>query len=865
MSTVLGLPDAAARPVILVTTVDIGGGKSDKIEFRQGDDVEAVAREFIERHRLPPGIMSPLANHILENLSQNDLFIAQGNEDYDNNRRLSRSASFASLPTLEQDLSPSTAGLLNEQAALLSYEERQQQGQGEPTSPHGEHSRGTPTAAACSHDQALNEADGLEPLSPSSARRREEAVFSRLYALALEHRYRQSQRKKLHDDEEVAQLQASRSNISIVSSEMMRGRTAGPFHNYGEMLYAQGLNDAAKKKEKAERYKAECLAREVQGATFHPEIHNFSKSKWTQHDYSQPVWQRLSTNAKKNTAERIESLRKDKEDKEVDQCTFKPVIDSKSDKIVKELKERVNALDITAHEQLFLDAVRRQQKLREYEHWYPEDVTFHPKTNNSQTALEYLRHSWDHHGRNSESSRKPADPTAKPSIVQRLYASYEKSKAKKAQVEAKYCGNFDPDTGRALYKPETGRAPAKGRNKEGRSVGEYLYKVALEMEAKKEARKKAQEQQRAQDANSYKPTGRSEKLFQRLQVKRFTQVFQYLDEGQAGQLDLQWLLFSGSPKMDSLDSEVRADVELAAQIWMKRNPHRLADASTSMSSSLGEGPSDWHSGSGGQVAVEEFVGLMEEALLLRKAPRRYLAPVAGSKGEESTSFQPAINKKSKEMAAKLRPADQPAYLVLHQAAQNMKTKMDEMRKALQEDAMKDCTFQPQLIAETKGVQGRALRMSRSVSHSSTTSRSCSATHSAGAVLKDNSEATSALSCASGFGRSASSKPYPPAPSCLPQGPSSLEQLALDELDDDDFDGAAYLETRSFSSSVKGGAKAGAAPPQPTYLDGTSLEGLLALGGEVNVSEEQLLNMLCESLENGDESSLKSLMQVYAGA
>ncbi len=58
------------RPVILVTTVDIGDGKSDKIEIRRGDDPEDAARAFCMRHNLPASITTPLTAHILDNLKR---------------------------------------------------------------------------------------------------------------------------------------------------------------------------------------------------------------------------------------------------------------------------------------------------------------------------------------------------------------------------------------------------------------------------------------------------------------------------------------------------------------------------------------------------------------------------------------------------------------------------------------------------------------------------------------------------------------------------------------------------------------------------------------------------------------------------
>eukprot|EP00983_Pelagomonas_calceolata_P038750 1136908-Pelagomonas_calceolata.AAC.4 len=57
-------------PVILITTVDIGGGKSDCIELRKGGDPTSAARTFCEKHSLPPHIIAPLTQHILDNLSK---------------------------------------------------------------------------------------------------------------------------------------------------------------------------------------------------------------------------------------------------------------------------------------------------------------------------------------------------------------------------------------------------------------------------------------------------------------------------------------------------------------------------------------------------------------------------------------------------------------------------------------------------------------------------------------------------------------------------------------------------------------------------------------------------------------------------
>ena len=56
----------------------------------------------------------------------------------------------------------------------------------------------------------------------------------------------------------------------------------------------------------------------------------------------------------------------------------------------------------------------------------------------------------------------------------------------------------------------------------------------------------------------------------KLVAKRFRQIFEYLDEAAVGQLNLIQLTTQDLATMDTLDSEVRADVEDAARIFARR-------------------------------------------------------------------------------------------------------------------------------------------------------------------------------------------------------------------------------------------------------------------------------------------------------
>jgi hypothetical protein len=55
---------------LLVTQIEMGGGRSEQIAVKQGEDPHLVAYEFCIKHGLPPEIAKPLADHLLSHLGQ---------------------------------------------------------------------------------------------------------------------------------------------------------------------------------------------------------------------------------------------------------------------------------------------------------------------------------------------------------------------------------------------------------------------------------------------------------------------------------------------------------------------------------------------------------------------------------------------------------------------------------------------------------------------------------------------------------------------------------------------------------------------------------------------------------------------------
>ncbi len=85
---------------------------------------------------------------------------------------------------------------------------------------------------------------------PADARR----VHSRLYQLAQDLRHKQEARRRAAAHDVEASRVQQRSSMSWISQEMMRERTSGQFDNYGEMLYAEGLEVAAQRKARVRRH-----------------------------------------------------------------------------------------------------------------------------------------------------------------------------------------------------------------------------------------------------------------------------------------------------------------------------------------------------------------------------------------------------------------------------------------------------------------------------------------------------------------------------------------------------------------------------------------------------------------------------------
>ena len=252
----------------------------------------------------------------------------------------------------------------------------------------------------------------------------------------------------------------------------------------------------------------------------------------------------------------------------------------------------------------------------------------------------------------------------------------------------------DAATGRPLFQPQINRTSRSyQRCTADLPVGEYLYALSRESNAKRRANTARVTAAVRAEAAPPRVTPQSEAILSRLKERRFQQVFEFLNARSAGVVNLLDVVLGGSPRFSNLSAEIRADVEGAALLRcdaaglclapvtpavlqdMKARCAALVHAhasttETSMCDADDGAASTAHAAA--DVDMDEFAQLMHAVVSQQRGvPRKYLLPDVHVRAgvAQAHSFQPAINGHSAELAqGRWRQADVPVYEQLHQHA-----------------------------------------------------------------------------------------------------------------------------------------------------------------------------------------------------
>lgn len=639
-----------ARPVLLLTTVDIGDGRNGTIKIREGDDPLECARLFCAEHGLPNSVIGHLAVHIQENLAQAVLVEMQEEEPQVEEQKL--------VSRQGQNLSPSkhqSARPASSPAKMPAYNEALVQYAKE------EAFDSMPTYADLPED-------------------------NRLYTEHFRREIALDEQRRIRDLE--VRLAMAKAHVTPVSKALAANRSAGGYANYGERLYFEGKMEAVKREQAAERARTAAKDAELSEATFTPEITPLAQTMKTTEKVSRASggpshWERLhrlGDAVAQRRKMRAELLQREKEDAELAECKFAPEIDSKSARIV---ARRVNALaegKVAPYELLYSDADRRQKKLSEISQRPHEEATFAPSINPKSVEM----------------TRKRTDNEEGANVASRLLARGKEYEERLSAARTMH--PVDSQTGRPLFKPATCRPPqgkaGLTRNALGAPIGEYLYSVKQESDRKAVEMEHAAIEAAAKESSESKVNDRSHMLVNKLKKERFTAIYQYLSArendsystGTAG-VDLIETVDDES-FMDTIDPEVRADVEFASRLLLKRE------------------------GGSKTVNCELFCDLMEGVLeRTRGLCRQYLLPTSHNrKVPEDLTFRPRLDPRSLAMAARRRPEGIAAHDLLYKTAEEVAVKKELSRRAREEEELVECSFRPALISAQLAEQGRALRM-----------------------------------------------------------------------------------------------------------------------------------------------------------
>lgn len=283
---------------------------------------------------------------------------------------------------------------------------------------------------------------------------------------------------------------------------------------------------------------------------------------------------------------KLAQLAAETEEREFAECTFRPEVASRSEKLMRQRTAVMRSAGVSAHATLYADATRRQMRQRQYAEWLPDDVTFQPSIN-----VWYGGPSW-WTGSDGTGSDAGGGAPGGPSVEDRLLAAKRRAEIHLDKLEKVLHANVDPETGQPFFKPATGRPPAAASRPrpDGLPAHEYLYALRGEFEDKR-AFLVAKERQAEVEARHQLASQRSAAIVEKVKRRRFAQIFRRLDSRQEGAVFLRAVSTAG------LDPEVARDVQEAAK--------------------LAEEP----------VSIEVFHELMDHVVTtVRFGPRNYLAP-----------------------------------------------------------------------------------------------------------------------------------------------------------------------------------------------------------------------------------------------
>ncbi|KAL4125073.1 hypothetical protein PRIC2_008663 [Phytophthora ramorum] len=604
-------------------------------------------------------------------------------------------------------------------------------------------------------------------------------AYERLHALA-ESKDKWIQRARKAKELELARDQERMHRVELMdakSRELVANRTNGGYAHIGERLHDEALSDIAKKVQRHERRVAEreeqqnwmcpkcalvnqytdsrcqnivALAgqsskphrgrspnasntrrRDTASSTnssfgfleSHPEVlcgqlkpdRLFQPTLLTT---SSTVMKAVSAN--KDKSSRVASMRRQRHQHAIEEefqqtCPFRPKINNVSEEIVREKLDTAAAAAAVhgetrrprnPHLELYENSFQTRALRDEREEEYFKQFPFKPDI--GVNAL------W------------VAPDRSQSDFVERLAVDkYHELERKRIALHDKYAPDRDPHTGKELFKPEIGRAPAFSRNKQGLPIGDFLHAAHREQqEYHRRLREKDQRDIKKKSQQTFVSEA-SRQALERRKMDTCVRIFDKLLILSRQSQSLASSLSEATPELAKQNSDLKPQSQqeesneavIPAQVNLSSLPAEISRVvaivfeyanHSSISRDAFSGYMDRLVREVPGVTYSQIVflsehlhadrGGMHRHQMHHSDPEREAALVAAEQKE--LTFHPVIDKNSREIATKHgRVASSKVFHALNQYYDHYLERKEQLRKQQQREFSKSHPFHPTFVTK----------------------------------------------------------------------------------------------------------------------------------------------------------------------
>eukprot|EP00927_Polykrikos_kofoidii_P026885 TRINITY_DN23865_c0_g2_i1.p1 TRINITY_DN23865_c0_g2~~TRINITY_DN23865_c0_g2_i1.p1 ORF type:complete len:786 (-),score=111.01 TRINITY_DN23865_c0_g2_i1:277-2634(-) len=684
--------DAAedSRRVVLKVTVEVSSDASDTIHVREGDSPQKLAEQFCLRHGLQDNLIGPLTAHIRENLRKvghhevpehehSELpsdTVAQAAQDsrsasastpprrgnsggYPSHRTPTRAnvpseVSSSSVPrpgsAVREELAPSTAqppfANSNVRSSLSSARGQRSSMTTPRVGGQSAYEAGGVTRTSSSSSRAAAVSGGAigqmstgsttsRPAVPS-AESDQCARFERLHQDATQRKFR-LERLRQQVERDLEDRRGSTSSQIAPGTARSTVWHRDTVESPGDRLFRDAAEREKKIKKMQTQQDEQRRKKEEREMTFRPEISTSQRA-------CQGIGRSMRDPEGKKLKKKIDTMRQLKEKSALDNCTFKPSIDHRSEVLMTRRLARMK-IGCNLYDSLYEDALRRHERQLEMTKLLPPGVTFQPDIGTLHR-------------------RPPNDDTREDFVTRLAYSKTYTEQQKQSHVL------HEGSQAQPEFHPQTGRGPLQERNRDGLPIWEFLYRSGKEKAVQSQMHLEQLEENERFQSQSRKIGCMSEQLFEETKQRKYRDIYKILTAR-----DPEGLLCSMTLTCEGLGDEL-ADFLRPMFAYLQETGESLAFDAFAAALDFQR-----------QHAACPTANLFVEKSSTRTSERYRLE----RDGEE---FTPRTDERSSRIAARHRPRGAPLHEQLLREKEVWDSKLHEQRMMQEEHELRECTFQP---------------------------------------------------------------------------------------------------------------------------------------------------------------------------